>query len=100
MRVLRLARSGRNLAVKAAFPSAPRKKLSTPPASSTSPGSATNHSRDPGSTPRRIYGVTHLGTHTSKATASVRSPWPPTWWAVQDLNLWPLPCQGSALPLS
>ena len=21
-------------------------------------------------------------------------------WAVQDLNLWPLPCQGSALPLS
>jgi hypothetical protein len=23
-----------------------------------------------------------------------------SWWAVQDLNLWPLPCQGSALPLS
>ena len=21
------------------------------------------------------------------------------WWALQDLNLWPLPCQGSALPL-
>lgn len=23
-----------------------------------------------------------------------------TWWAMQDLNLRPLPCQGSALPLS
>ncbi len=22
------------------------------------------------------------------------------WWALQDLNLRPLPCQGSALPLS
>jgi hypothetical protein len=22
------------------------------------------------------------------------------WWAVQGSNLWPLPCQGSALPLS
>ena len=22
------------------------------------------------------------------------------WWARQGLNLWPLPCQGSALPLS
>src|SRR6218665_3369337 len=20
------------------------------------------------------------------------------WWTVQDLNLWPLPCEGSALP--
>ena len=25
---------------------------------------------------------------------------PFSWWALQDLNLWPLPCQGSALPLS
>ena len=22
------------------------------------------------------------------------------WWVRQDLNLWPLPCRGSALPLS
>ena len=22
------------------------------------------------------------------------------WWAIQVLNLWPLPCEGSALPLS
>jgi hypothetical protein len=22
------------------------------------------------------------------------------WWAVLGLNQWPLPCQGSALPLS
>jgi hypothetical protein len=23
-----------------------------------------------------------------------------TWWAVQDLNLWPLQCECNALPLS
>jgi len=22
------------------------------------------------------------------------------WWAIQVSNLWPLPCEGSALPLS
>ncbi len=24
----------------------------------------------------------------------------PVWWVVQGSNLWPLPCEGSALPLS
>ncbi len=28
-----------------------------------------------------------------------RSPWV-SWWALQDSNLRPLPCEGSALPLS
>ena len=36
------------------------------------------------------------------ATAEANSPDPPdlTWWALQDSNLRPLPCEGSALPLS
>jgi hypothetical protein len=26
--------------------------------------------------------------------------WVERWWAIQVSNLWPLPCEGSALPLS
>jgi len=42
------------------LPTGTRKKPSTPPARSTSPGPATNQTPDLGPSPRRTYGVTHL----------------------------------------
>jgi hypothetical protein len=45
----------------------------------------------------------------NRQNADSRAAWPSTninnkqlvaWWARQGLNLWPLPCEGSALPLS
>ena len=41
--------------------------------------------------------VTQLVTQSRKAMTPVRMSWPLSWWGYQDLNLGPLPYQGSAL---